>query len=672
MRWQNLLRKLLASLDLPLASACFLRVSSKYQPQTSDQSADPGSLSGEAAEGSKPHVSAEQEKLCDRSAAPLDAESVAALTASAALLASESSLPLLGAGLAAQSLEIVDRHGLKSAPQLGGQRTEDAAQSEGMQSSPLLEWGAELLIRCPVPCTDGPTRSASNRVKSGTGKENSAHSRTGQCKVADRAAVGKTGAPVNKTRKGAILPECMRVHDFQVLVMHKVHNPDLHCIEHSPVCCTGSTISDTKAPHAFPFPSFKMLTDMETHSPEDVNYSSQEMNKADSKDACILLMQQNLSAAHKRVAASMHLNALQQFAVSTDWSGESMSVNIMEHESSNFIFGWLEDVSAVRFSTPPVLPCISGTKDVKSSGGDHLSSGTQAPKRQTRSKRAAASAKSTTARSKVNKEANPSPVSAVHGWILQLMDACMSSASPATTLKVAGRYLSSLAAVCCRHCLSSLCDSSSDTGNSLNRAWFSPSLASTEKVANAKVEVQVTVLMLCAAIAVTGLRAPTSAPLLQQLSCVTSVAGLCAFPLACTYAANTLVSMHAALLSAPNQEENFSASQGEAQQDGGVSHRLLAILGKGGSAGAAEGEALALSTLQVLSEAVHWKDFGTILPKIEIVTIYFVYVYSRQMQRWLHYMYFQHQRWYVLPQATQGPRTPGVSFFFLSFFPEFL
>ena len=209
MRWQNLLQKLLASLDLPLASACFLRVSSKYQPQTSHQSTDPGSLSGEAAEGSKPHDSAEPEKLCDRSAAPLDAESVAALTASAALLATESSLPLLGAGLAAQSLEIVDRHGLKSAPQLGRQRTEDAAQSEGMLSSPLLDWGAELLIRCQVSCTDGSTRSASNRVKSGTGKENAARSRTAQSKVADRAAVGKTGAPVNKTKKGAILPECM-------------------------------------------------------------------------------------------------------------------------------------------------------------------------------------------------------------------------------------------------------------------------------------------------------------------------------------------------------------------------------------------------------------------------------------------------------------------------------
>ena len=148
------------------------------------------------------------------------------------------------------------------------------------------------------------------------------------------------------------------------------------------------------------------------------------------------------------------------------------------------------------------------------------------------------------------------------------------------------------------------------------------------------VECSVAALLLCAAIAATGVRAPSSAPLLQQLAAVSAAAGLSAVPLACMYAVNNLANMHAALLSVatgaagPTKTEK-EVSEGRDRGDLG----MLGVLRCGDSiAWAADGEKLPLRTVQVLSQAFFREEFGAFLR--QRCEVGMVLVSQSQSQHW--------------------------------------
>lgn len=212
-RWQHLSQKLLTSLELPLACISFLEPPSKDQPLSPSPTDDSFNLPQDTAKPPKPpplsQQYAEASTMISRAAA---AESAAVMTASAALVATECSLPMLGAGLAAQSIAIARNHALdaeapnalwhalNSKPMSASDSVECVADSEHSGNRSLLAWGEELLRRCPVPCTDGGCTSGMHGAVACSGQENSEPMAEDQQDSAEPAAVGKGKAKQRAVR----------------------------------------------------------------------------------------------------------------------------------------------------------------------------------------------------------------------------------------------------------------------------------------------------------------------------------------------------------------------------------------------------------------------------------------------------------------------------------------
>ena len=450
---------------------------------------------------------------------------------------------------------------------------------------------------------------------------------------------------------------------------------------------------------------------------------------------CMRAMHATIAAAHKHLAALIHLDELDATIRSLD---ATVAGNVLEHSSSKFVLAALQERSRAPLSSAPVLPCLtlsgfsrdphveespsatssqvrtrrgraasatvadrevsSGTGAATSANGaaDSGSSGTRST-RAARSKDvkvdagAPSSATTSTTRSKATASratatrrgcrkadlvsatddtsneqamsvAEPSPapgekmvtgaagragsrarppaatgsrkpaksasapstnssVGAVQQWLGDLFATQHTNACHGVDRCTLGLFLGSIAAVCTRNCLHVPAAGSAGSTGAEAHVWYSrtassgvdgqeaPAVVATGAIS----EVTVAVLLLCAAIAASGVRAPVCAPLLHRLAAVGAAAEMSAVPLACIYAANSLANMHAALLSVA------TGAEGPAKPENAVSEGhtigapgILGVLRCGdGVAWAADGERFALRAVQVISEAVFGEEFAT-------------------------------------------------------------